>query len=71
MIRIRGEDLTAEARSLGMEVQHDCGGFRLTVTSGAGWRYVFPDGGICPTATKRECMTFLKGVKYGQGAKAV
>ena len=56
------QELDDLARSLGLLIHHDGGGFRA-VRQDRG--YVFPDGGICPTATKRECMTFLKGVRFG------
>ena len=70
---IRRSDLDAAAESVGLRVQHDCGGFRLvqwaSSAMGKGWagnRYVFPDTGICPTATKRQCWIFLSGYMAGK-----
>ena len=52
-------------------MQHDCGGFRLVrkheVAGLSGLAYVYPSGGICPTATKRECMIFLAGCAWAYG----
>lgn len=57
-------ELMEAAEELGFCIQHDCGGYRVTEAQGGGYRYIFPDGGVCPTATKSECMIFLHGVKY-------
>lgn len=54
-------EIEALADKCNLAIQHDCGGFRV-VTKGL--RYVFPDSGICPTATKRECLHFLMGVNH-------
>ena len=51
----------------GLEVQHDCGGYRLV---NADRSYVFPTPGVCPTATARECVTFLMGWIAGRVAFA-
>lgn len=58
--RIKRAELDALAAQLGYTVQHDCGGFRIV----DGGRYLFPDGGICPTAPARDCMIYLSGIKH-------
>jgi hypothetical protein len=57
--RIKRSELDDLAARLGVTIQHDCGGFRV---ANAG-RYLFPDGGVCPTASARECLIFMKGMK--------
>lgn len=52
------EELAAKAN---LGIQHDCGGYRVVALLGCYNAYLFPDGGICPTTTKRECAIFLKG----------
>lgn len=65
--RITLVEFERAARAAGMGIQHDCAGFRLVRSSpGGGWEYVYPNGGICPTATKRECMVFLEGYQKGK-----
>ena len=54
---IKTKELYDKARSLDLEIQHDCGGYRI-VKDG---RSLFPEGGICPTATRRGCMIWLVG----------
>lgn len=58
--RIKDNDLHRFANSLGLSIQHDCGGYRLAKNNS----YIFPSSGICPTATKRELWTFLQGMSY-------
>jgi len=65
MRRISAKELEDEATSVGLVVQHDCGGYRLVISDGPGWRYVFPNTGICPAVPKRDCMTFLAGYRAG------
>lgn len=48
-------DLAFEAR---LAIQHDCGGYRVVSLEGF---YLFPDGGVCPTATRKECAIFIRG----------
>ena len=61
----RGE-LDEAAEAVGMWIQHDCGGFRVVKDNrDGGHSYIFPNGGVCPTATKKECLIFLKGVATG------
>lgn len=55
--RITDKELHDKAMSAGLKVEHDCGGYRLVKDHS----YVFPNSGVCPTTTKRECMTFLQG----------
>jgi hypothetical protein len=57
--RIRRTELDQLAEKLGLSIQHDCGGFRVTKAG----RYLFPGSGICPTATARECYTFMQGIE--------
>lgn len=65
--RITNQELEQTANRAGLSTQHDCGGFRLVrALLRGGWEYVFPSTGICPTATKRECMIFLKGYMAGR-----
>ena len=61
---MKGSELRSKAHVLGLEIQHDCGGYRV-VSDGNG-RNIFPDGGICPTATKKECSIFLLGYIAGK-----
>jgi len=62
--RVRTSELCDLANSLGMGIQHDCGGYRVVRQEGLGYQYVYPDGGICPTATKRQCLAFLMGYNH-------
>lgn len=61
--RIRESDLYNLAMKCGLIIQHDCGGFRVVATDNS---HVYPNGGVCPTATKRECWTFLSGYILGK-----
>ena len=61
--RIRRAELDEKALKAGLTVQHDCGGYRLVRDD----RMIFPDTGICSTATARECIIFLLGVLWKSG----
>lgn len=62
MTRTTAKELYELAYKAGLSIQHDCGGYRVVAKQGRPCNsYVFPDTGICPTATKRECLIFLKG----------
>jgi hypothetical protein len=54
---ITQKELYDKALILDLEIQHDCGGYRI-IQSG---HSLFPEGGICPTATRRDCMIWLEG----------
>jgi hypothetical protein len=54
---IRREELDSTAAEAGFRIQAECGGFRIMKDG----RDVFPNAGICPVASKRECMVFLLG----------
>jgi hypothetical protein len=56
------QQLYDKARSLDVDIQHDCGGYRIV----KGGRSLFPEGGICPTATRRDCMIWLTGFWWGR-----
>ena len=58
-------ELEQYASYLNLVVQHDCGGYRIARLENGGYRYLHPDTGICPTATRNECMTFLRGYREG------
>lgn len=47
----------------GMAIQKDGGGYRVVRNSNDGRRNqpVFPNGGACTVASKRECAIFLDG----------
>ena len=65
--KITYKELHEAASQAGLHIQHDCGGYRLVAEQGRPSNsYVFPDGGVCPTATKRECLIFLKGWNAGR-----
>lgn len=64
MERIKQSDLRTLAERCGLTIQGECGGFRVVTPERAD---VFPNGGVCPTATKRACWTFLSG--YAAGMK--
>lgn len=55
--RVKRAELDALAANIGAEVQHDCGGFRVTMQG----RALFPDSGVCSTAPARECFAWLSG----------
>lgn len=57
---IKRKELDELAQAAGLEIHHECGGFRIQ----AGGRNVFPDGLVCPVTTKRECWIFLMGVAF-------
>lgn len=62
--RITEHDLREAAHCAGLDIQHDCGGYRLVKDiKGGGCRYVYPSGGICPTRPKRELMIFIEGYR--------
>jgi len=61
--RIKSQELTALANRFGFEIQHDCGGYRVVDDKGA---HVFPEGGVCPTVSKREAYVFLLGYYTGR-----
>lgn len=63
--RIKRSELDDLAAQLDCTIQHDCGGYRIAQAG----RYLYPDGGICPTAPARECWIFLKGMKRGNDRK--
>jgi hypothetical protein len=50
------------AGKVGLQVHRECGGFRV-VKDG---KNIFPDCGVCPVATKVDCLIFLKGVFFGR-----
>ncbi len=54
--------LKTETKALKLKLQHDCGGYRIVTENNS---YIFPSGGICPTATRAECAIFLSGYKKG------
>lgn len=56
------KELDDLAGPVGLQVHKECGGYRLV----KGGRNIFPDSGVCPVVTKRECLTFLKGVHFGR-----
>ena len=58
--RIKRAELEELAVKAGLTVQHDCGGFRLVRDASM----IFPNTGVCPTATARECAIFLNGVLW-------
>ena len=62
---VKRHELDKASHRHGLAVQHDCGGYRLV----KGTEYVFPSSGICPTATKRECMLFLEGCEFSRRIK--
>ena len=65
MKRVKLKELEGLAEKTGLKIQHDCGGYRVVALGGeSNNRYVFPDGGICPTATRSQCDIFLSGVLY-------
>lgn len=57
--KIAYQEITDLATELDLTIQHDCGGYRVV----KGNSNLFPNTGICPTATKRECLYFLLGMK--------
>lgn len=63
---MRVADLYEQADKAGLGIQHDCGGYRIVEDEGGGFHYLFPDSGICPTATKKECGIFLLGIIEGR-----
>lgn len=63
--RISPIELNDLARKCGLAIQHDCGGYRVVTLDNS---YVFPNSGICPTVTKRDCWHFLLG--YATGRKS-
>lgn len=63
--RINLRDLALEARQCGLQIQHECAGYRLVrqyMTSGRS--DVYPDGGVCRVAPARELSIFLAGVLW-------
>jgi len=58
---ITTEELNALACSLGLRIQHDCGGYRVAHPHGG---YVFPNSGVCPTVARLACYIFLLGVDF-------
>jgi hypothetical protein len=66
-IRPTTDELYGLAAQAGLAIQHDCGGYRVVVSDSSdahGYRYVFPDTGICPTASRKQCFIFLMGAMY-------
>jgi len=57
--RVSSADLATAAAYVGLDVQHDCGGYRI-VKDG---RNIFPSEGTCPTDTRRACMAFVLGYR--------
>lgn len=65
--KITASELVTAATKVGLAIQHDCGGYRVVQeTDSGGWTYVFPDGGTCPTESKRACMGFLVGAAWSE-----
>jgi len=64
---ISRKELDTLAEPVGLQVHKECGGYRLVKDVGGVRSDVFPDSGICPVATKRECLLFLKGAYYRIG----
>ena len=62
--RINLEDLRIRAANAGLQVQHECGGFRLVNAADGGRADVFPDGGVCAVTTARALSIFLDGMWY-------
>jgi hypothetical protein len=61
------DHLRNAAAKVGLEIQHDCSGYRVVQDTGdGGWRNIFPEGGICPTESKKACAGFLLGVLWQQ-----
>ena len=56
------KELDEWAHSVGLSVHHECGGYRVV----QGTKNIFPDCGICPVTTKRDCLIFLRGVLFGR-----
>lgn len=59
------KELDTLAEPVGLQVHKECGGYRLVKDVSGVRSDIFPDSGICPVATKRECLLFLKGAYYG------
>ncbi len=56
------KELGILAASVGLKVHKECGGYRLRIDGG---HDVFPNNGICPVTTRRECLVFIKGLLEG------
>ena len=54
------------AESLGLRIQHECGGYRVYKENGDGRRDIFPNSGICPTVALMACYIFLRGVEWSR-----
>jgi hypothetical protein len=63
------EELNELADRQGLEIQHECGGYRVVKRSGDGREDVFPNSGICPTVARLACYIFLLGAEFGQNHK--
>ena len=50
------------AEEAGCAIQHDCGGYRVVREIEGGWRYLYPNSGICPTQPRKACEAFLLGM---------
>jgi len=61
---ISEKELTALAKELGFNIQHECGGYRVYKEKDGSRRDVFPNSGICPTAARLGCYIFLLGVAH-------
>jgi hypothetical protein len=65
------EHLRNAAQKVGLDIQHDCGGYRVVKDTGdGGWSNIFPEGGTCPTESKKACAGFLLGVLWEQLQRA-
>lgn len=59
--KVKQSEIEELAAAAGLSIHHECGGFRVQQDG----RNLFPEGLICPTTTKRECLAFLRGVHVG------
>jgi len=66
--RTSSKELQELVDKAGLMIQHDCGGYRVCrqLEGSSGYQYLFPADGICPIATKRECVVFVKGLLIGK-----
>lgn len=59
--RISRAEIDELASKLGLFVHRECGGFRIMDGKN---KNIYPNNGICPVTSLRECYTFLLGVKH-------
>ncbi len=56
-MRVKRKEIDELAKRFGFIIHKECGGYRIVKDN----KDIFPNIGICPVTTKRECLTFLKG----------